>query len=104
MATSKNGGGILAVLLLLLFLKKKSKNTIIIEPYEPTKSSDADYLVSIKNNAPFYNLQKDTIKGYASSTGTLKLDAFNTNELPMWLKVRKNRAFYYIKQGDFTIL
>jgi len=102
MATNKNGFGIAAIILLLLLFRKKKPTSVIVEDPTPTHSSDADYLVLIKDGAVFYGMDKTTQKGFAN--GSQKLDGFITNELPLWIKIRNNRAFYYVKAGDFTIL
>jgi hypothetical protein len=96
----KNKGLIVIVILLLLAWRKKGNN-IIIEPTQPTQSTDADYLVQIRKDAKFYAMDKTTVKGI--SQDVQNLDGFNTNELPTWIKVRLNGVFYYVKVGDFKI-
>lgn len=96
----KNKGLIVIVILLLLAWRKKGNN-IVIEPTQPTQSTDADYLVQIRKDAKFYAMDKTTVKGI--SQNVQNLDGFNTNELPTWIKVRLNGVFYYVRVGDFKI-
>ena len=102
MATNKNGFGIAAIILLLLLVKKKKLTSVVVEPAETTHSSDADYLVSVNDGARFYDTNKNITRLY--SYGVQKLDGFNSNELPLWIKVRMNGVKYYLKAGDFKIL
>ena len=98
----KNKGLLLVALLLLIAWKKKSGSTVTVEPVEPTQSNDADYLVLIRSGAKFYAMNKQTVLGVAQNTQ--KLDGFNTGELPMFVKVRMNNNFYYVKAGDFKLI
>jgi prophage maintenance system killer protein len=101
MATKKQGGGIVAILLLLLLFKRK-KNNIVIEPTQPAPNIGADYLVQIRKDGKFYDMNKTTISKIANEV--LKVDGYKTNELPSWLKIKFANNFYYVKQGDFKIL
>jgi hypothetical protein len=97
----KNKGLIIVVILLLIAWRRK-KNNIVVDPVQPAHSTDADYLVQVRKDGKFYALDKTTVKGIAQDVQ--KVDGFNTNELPTWVKVRLNNVLYYVKVGDFKIL
>jgi hypothetical protein len=91
--------------LLLLFLFKKKKNTVIVDEPTDAKSADADYLVIIRSNAGLYDKTTKLLVGTMANRNSVNWDGFNTNELPVWLKVRdKAGVYYYVKQGDFKIV
>jgi hypothetical protein len=98
----KNKGLIIIAILLFIAWKKKKGNIIDVQNTQTTHSTDADYLVQIRKGATFFSANKTHAMGVADNI--IKIDGFNTGELPSWLKVRLGNVFYYVKSGDFTIL
>jgi len=95
-------GLLLGVILFSSFKKPKKTSTIIIDDVITDKSSDADYLVLIKKGAKLKSVSDGTETTMLSDA---KYDGFDTNELPIKVKVRDGLGkYFYAYSPDFTII
>jgi len=96
-------GLLLGVILFSSFKKPKKKtSTIIIDDAVTNKSADADFLVFIKKGA---KLKSITDGKETTMQSDAKYDGFDTNELPIKVKVRDGLGkYFYAFSPDFKLL
>jgi len=95
-------GLLLGIILFSSFKKPKKTSRIIIDDAVTDKSSDADYLVLIKKGAIITSIADGKEITLLSDA---KYDGFDTNELPIKVKVRDGLGkYFYAFSPDFKLL
>jgi hypothetical protein len=95
-------GLLLGVILFSSFKKPKKTSRIIIDDAVTNKSADADFLVLIKKGAKLKSVTDGTETTMQSDA---KYDGFDTNELPIKVKVRDGLGkYFYAFSPDFKLL
>lgn len=106
MANNKKGGLLLLLIgaIALFSFTKKNQGHIVIDPVEPNKDPNADFLVTVDDQAYFFNKPFDGTPVFINK-GIGLYDGYKDEFFPGWVKIKMptNGLKYYVQQGDYSI-